>query len=369
MGRASFRGLDPRVASAALDEAVAAAAASGQRSIEWMARIDRGPMQLMIDPIGFTTDDLRAEVAAARAELEAGGDDEALAIVWMGLAQVEWNPCRFDAAREAAIHAVEHARRSGDRSLLMDAATLKLATELLGSTSPAEARPSLDETVTELGRDGLHGPRCAGAGSLLRCHDRRLRSRARADARVRGPRRAIRFGLWDRRATSSAARSSSWRVIPRRRSDSSAKEYEIHQRLGDEGHGSTSAAYLAEALCRLVRFDEADEFATIARTIGADDDLATQGFARSAQALVRSARGEHEEARRLAREAVDLYAGAQSPWFHGNTLMMLAEVSRAAGLPEEAAEAARGALAAYERKGHEPGMASARALIGEVSAG
>ena len=47
--------------------------------------------------------------------------------------------------------------------------------------------------------------------------------------------------------------------------------------------------------------------------------------------------------------------------------MTLAEVSRAAGLPEEAAEAARAALAAYERKGHEPGMASARALIDELS--
>jgi hypothetical protein len=49
--------------------------------------------------------------------------------------------------------------------------------------------------------------------------------------------------------------------------------------------------------------------------------------------------------------------------------MTLAEVSRAAGLPEEAVEAARAALAAYERKGNEPGAASARALIDEVSAG
>ena len=73
----------------------------------------------MIDPLGFTTDDLRAEVAAARAELEAGGDDEALAIVWMGLAKVEWMPCRFDAAREAAIHAMEHARRTA-RSIALD---------------------------------------------------------------------------------------------------------------------------------------------------------------------------------------------------------------------------------------------------------
>ena len=154
-----------------------------------------------------------------------------------------------------------------------------------------------------------------------------------------------------------------------RRNDRSARSSRLDQRLGDEGHGSTSAALLAGALCGLGRFDEADEFATIARTTGADDDLATQAFARSAQALIRSARGEHDEARRLAREAVDMYAGAQSPWFHGNAWMTLAQVSRAAGLREEAVEAAAAALAEYERKGNEPGMASARALIDDVSAG
>ena len=90
VGLASLRGLEPPVAFAALDEAVAAAAASGERSLEWMARIERGLVQMMIDPIAFTNDDFRAELAAARAELEGGGDDEALAIVWMGLVQAEW---------------------------------------------------------------------------------------------------------------------------------------------------------------------------------------------------------------------------------------------------------------------------------------
>lgn len=146
------------------------------------------------------------------------------------------------------------------------------------------------------------------------------------------------------------------------------EQFEVHRRMGDEGHGSTSAAYLAGALCRLGRFDEAEALATIAPTTGADDDLSTQASARRAQALVRSARGEHEEAHRLAQEAVDLYAGAQSPWFHGGCLVVLAEVLRGAGLPEQAADAARAALAAYERMGHEPGMASAKALIDEVSA-
>jgi class 3 adenylate cyclase/tetratricopeptide (TPR) repeat protein len=369
-GRASLRGLDPRVASAALGEAVAAAAASGQRSIEWMARIDRGLVQLMVDPIGFTSDDLRAEVVAARAELEASGDDEALTIVWRGLANVEWMPCRFDAAREAAIHAVEHARRAGDRSLLMDAMTTQVGSELLGSTTPADGRPMVDAVTAEFGYDGLMGHVAqiqeASFGALSGDFDSARRWIRGSEAL------AERFGadLWATASYEFGGHVEMMAGDPAAAERSYRTEYEIHRRLGDEGHGSTAAAYLAIALARLGRFDEAEELATIARTIGADDDLATQASARSAQALVRSARGEHEEARRLARGAVDLYAGAQSPWFQGDTLMVLSEVSRAGGLPEEEeAAAARGALAAYERKGHEPGAASARALIDEVSAG
>jgi tetratricopeptide (TPR) repeat protein len=366
-GRASLRGLDPPVAVAALDEAITAAAANGQRSIEWMARMDRGLVQMMVDPLGFTSDDLRAQLAGARAELEASGDAEALTVLWVGFVQVEWNPCRFDAAREAAIHAVEHARRTGDRSLVMDAMTWKLASELLGSTSPAEGWPSIDEAVTELGSDGFIGHVVLVHEACLHAMTRdfvRARERLAESASI-----AERFGspLWKSAVLEFGGQIDLMAGEPGAAEGSFREEYELHRRIGDEGHGSTSAAYLAVALCRLGRFDEAEELATIARTIGADDDLATQASARSAEALVRSARGEHEEARRLAREAVDLYAGAQSPWFHGDCLMVLSEVSRAAGLREEAAEAARAALAAYERKGHEPGMASARRLIDEVS--
>jgi tetratricopeptide (TPR) repeat protein len=368
VGRTSARFFDPRVASSELDEAVSAAAASGQRSIEWMARIDRGLARLMADPLGFTTDDLRVDVAAARAELETSGDDEALAIVWMGLANVEWMPCRFDAAREATVHAVEHARRTGDRSLLMDSMTMNLATELLGSTSPTEGWPSLEAAVTELGRDGL-------IGHVVLVHEACFHAMTGdflgARARIREAEAlAERFGspLWASAVYEFGGHVEQMAGDLEAAERSFREEYELHRRMGDEGHGSTSAAYLALVLGRLGRFEEAEEIATIARTIGAENDLATQASARSAQALVRSARGEHDEARRLAQHAVDLYAGAQSPWFQGDSLMVLAEVSRAAGLREDAVDAARSALAAYERKGHEPGMASARTLLDEVSA-
>ncbi len=368
-GRASTRGLDPRLAFAAFEEAAAAAAASGQRSLEWMARIDVGLVQLMTDPTGFSTDDLRSEIAAARPELEASGDDEALAVMWVALADVEWMPCRFDAAREASIRAVDHARRSGDRSLLMDVMTRRLATDLLGSTSPSEARQALDEALSELGGDGFIGhvylvhDACFSAmsGDFVRARERIEEAEKLAE----------RFGskIWASASYEFGGDIEMMAGDPAAAEISFRKEYELHRRLGDEGHGSTSAAYLSLALARLARSDEAEELATIARTIGADDDLATQASARSAQALIRSGRGEHSEARRLAQEAVDLYAEAQSPWFQGDTWMILAEVARAAGVPDEAIDAARAASAAYERKGHEPGAASARAFIDELPAG
>jgi tetratricopeptide (TPR) repeat protein len=221
--------------------------------------------------------------------------------------------------------------------------------------------------VTELGRDGL-------IGHVVTVHEACLHAMTGDFARAReGIRQATalaeRFGsqVWASAIYEFGGHIEEMAGDQEAAERSFREEYELHRRTGDEGHGSTSAAYLAVVLCRLGRFDEAEELATIAHTTGADDDLSTQASACSAQALVRSARGEHEEARRLAQEAVDLYAGAQSPWFYGDVLMVLSEVSRAAGLREEAAEAARAALAAYERKGHEPGMASARTLIDGVS--
>jgi tetratricopeptide (TPR) repeat protein len=248
----------------------------------------------------------------------------------------------------------------------MDAMTLQVGAELLGSTTPVEGRPLLDALRAEFGREGLieHAALIQEACfDAMRGEFERARRSIRESEAV-----AERFGaeLWVSASYEFGGHIEMMAGVPAAAEGPCRKEYELHRRLGDDAHGSTCAAYLALVLARLHRFDEAEELATIARTIGAEDDLATQASARSAQALVSSARSEHEEARRLAREAADMYAGAQSPWFHGETLVVLSEVLRAAGEAEEAADAARAALAAYERKCHEPGMASARALIDEV---
>jgi hypothetical protein len=81
---------------------------------------------------------------------------------------------------------------------------------------------------------------------------------------------------------------------------------------------------------------------------------------------VLAARGELVEAERLAREAVDLLAGAETPNSEADAWLDLAKVQRMAGNTEDAARSAREALARYERKGNQPAAASTRAFIDEL---
>jgi tetratricopeptide (TPR) repeat protein len=145
------------------------------------------------------------------------------------------------------------------------------------------------------------------------------------------------------------------------------RNFENLEGSGDEGHGSTGAAMLARALFDLGRLEEAERYVEIAFRLGAEDDLATQVPGRSTQALLHASRGEFAEAEQLAREAVELYADAEAPNFQGDAWLDLAQVLRSAGKPDEAKQAAREALAYYERKGNRPASASARAFIDAIA--
>jgi tetratricopeptide (TPR) repeat protein len=147
------------------------------------------------------------------------------------------------------------------------------------------------------------------------------------------------------------------------------KQYEILDRLGDEGHKSYAAGGLAHALCALGRVDEAETFAREAVAAAAADDVSSQAFGRSALAGVHSLRGHHEDAIRLAREAAEMFTRAESPNFQGDMSMTLARVLRAAGQTREAADAARAALTSYEGKGNELAAESARAFIASLPVG
>jgi hypothetical protein len=82
---------------------------------------------------------------------------------------------------------------------------------------------------------------------------------------------------------------------------------------------------------------------------------------------VLAARGDLEGAERTARDAVEMFADAQTPNLQGDLCLDLAEVLRRAGRPSDAADAVRAALDLFERKGNRPAAAQARELLAELA--
>jgi hypothetical protein len=82
--------------------------------------------------------------------------------------------------------------------------------------------------------------------------------------------------------------------------------------VGERGYLSTVSALLARALVLQGRHEEAEVFADKARQVGAEDDVMTQLYWRAAKAHVVVARGEREEAARLAAEIVELVPARES---------------------------------------------------------
>jgi class 3 adenylate cyclase/tetratricopeptide (TPR) repeat protein len=127
--------------------------------------------------------------------------------------------------------------------------------------------------------------------------------------------------------------------------------YEAMSAIGDRSFASTYAAIHGEILLDLGEDDEAWRFGSIARDTSATDDAASQAIGRAVQARVLSRRGDHDAAEALAREAAAVLAATDFLHQHGDMLVHLAHVLREAGKVDEAAAAAREAVALYERKG------------------
>jgi tetratricopeptide (TPR) repeat protein len=143
------------------------------------------------------------------------------------------------------------------------------------------------------------------------------------------------------------------------------RRFEILDEGGYQGFASTAAADLAWILWSLDRFDEAERYAGMARSLAADDDIPSQTIGASVQGLVLAERGGFDEAEHLAREAVGMLRDAQAEWpqGEGDLRLNLARVLRIAGKPADAEGMAREALACYERKGDRTNVATTQAFL------
>jgi tetratricopeptide (TPR) repeat protein len=143
--------------------------------------------------------------------------------------------------------------------------------------------------------------------------------------------------------------------------------YEILERTGDTAVLSTVVAELAEAALAQGRDEEAERLAERSRKLAAHEDVESQVIWRMTRARLLARRGQHEEGEELAREAVGRAGLTESPNLQGAALLALAEVLRHAGQTEQAAEAARRAVAVYESKGNAAAAARASDALEALS--
>src|SRR5204862_5778573 len=88
-----------------------------------------------------------------------------------------------------------------------------------------------------------------------------------------------------------------------------------------------------------------------------------QAYWRKTRAKILARRGCHQEAERLAREAVEIFAHTDSVTDHADALMSLAEVLRTADRAEAAVPVVEDAAGLYDRKGNIVSARRARALL------
>ena len=322
------------VADAAAERAAAegtAVDAALARAVAAQARFNNGQC---------SSDELERLAREALPLLEAAGDDDGLYHAWYALAWVANMRAAYEDWASAMEHAMRHASRAGHP--LLGWQTMMLAAALaLGPRPAGEALSTLDAVLADHSYPGglmLRGlllamlDRIEEAWAVALPADERLRELGYATGgEWLGE---IAFVTGDYQAAAEYLRDACGAL----------------EAIGNLGELSTYAPMLGGVLCRLGDYDEAELLAQRGRELGDPEDVMTQRLWRQTQALVCSARGEHADAERLAREAVAWAGRSDSPVSQGQALDDLAEVLEAAGRRDEAVAAWQEALDRYERK-------------------
>jgi class 3 adenylate cyclase/tetratricopeptide (TPR) repeat protein len=329
------------------------AAAAGDRRAELCARIVGGRFHISADPEG-ATDELAALLEEALPLFESAADDFLLYVAYYALGWVEIMRGRFDAMVEALEEAIVHARAIGSPLHVMG----WLADGRLNGTTPIqEMLVWLDETeAREPSSPLLRKARAQALARMGRLDEARdLVASVRAELADRGA------DLYLGTITGiDAVQIELLGNDPIAAVELGEDASELLDRIGEHAFRSTAAGFLAEAYYELGRLDDAEASAGRVVELGASDDMTNQMIWRQVEAKVFARRGDHDEAIRLAREAVAIGDRTDMLDDQGNARLDLAEVLSLTGRSVEAATALEEALARYERKGNVVMAARAR---------
>ncbi|HEY7754922.1 MAG TPA: adenylate/guanylate cyclase domain-containing protein [Actinomycetota bacterium] len=338
------------------------AADSGDRALAANARMVLLQLWHSTAPEGIEAEIVSA-VEDAVPLLEELEDHEGLARAWRLLTMEHWQACRWGAAEATANRMIEHARKAGNR-MLEDRVRPALATCALYGPRPVTEAIELCEQLLSTARDDRKGE----AMTLLALgHLEAMRGDfEHARANYRRSRSSLEELGWNLHAAVTSISSGPIEMLA---GDPVAAERELRrdlealERMGERYYLSTTAGFLAEALYRQDRLDEALRASETCRDLSAPDDVSSQFLWRCVRGKILARQGDHARAEELVREGVRLIREAEDPDSQATALLDLAEVLRLAGKHEEARAQVDEAARLYGLKGNVVGARRADAFL------
>jgi tetratricopeptide (TPR) repeat protein len=340
------------------EEVLVGASEATEERLRLRARIELGFLRSLIEP--DRAGDLLEIASGAIPKLEAENDDRALGRAWLSIGHVKGGfYCEYGAWEEAAARASDHYRRAGwsPSTSLGDLASAMY----LGPHEVTSAIAHCEALLLE------HDGDRASEANLLNWLGGLEAMRGRfSDARMLVDQAAERYeqlGLATDPSLRLRGAVEMFAGAPDLAENALRETCTTLQLHGHTAMLATRAADLADAICEQGRYVEAETWVRLARESAGSDDLDAAFAWRYVHAKVLARIGAIDEAKQLAREAVDLVGRTDALNRHGDSLLVLAEILHVQGSDNEALENIREALRLYEQKGNIVSAERAKAML------
>ncbi len=344
-----------------LDVAVAQAAAQDDQGGKAHAEVVRLTARLQVDTEAGASE-VRQQFESLLARFEEDGDDLALGRLWRLRALVHWIEARSTDAEPAWERAAESSRRASDERGWAEALSWLASSAYVGPTPVGDGIARCEAIRAELSdfrrSQALVLQPLAGL--------RAMRGEFALARRLLAESSAVQAELGVTMHT-AVSHHEAYVALVSGDIDGAATllstGYERLEEMGEKALLAETAAMLADVVFEQGRFDDAWRFTQVAEETAATDDLSAQVLWRTARARLLAQRGALLEAKRVGAEAVAL--AARTDWLtdQADALLSQAQVLSAAGDGRKAADACRGAIDLYTRKGNEVGARRAHSQL------